>query len=412
MDMYYRHLKAHQIIIGFYLVFISLALMGNILIPYPSISLTTWLMWLCYVLSISVGTFFGGAIKLPVIKGYVSPKVVLASCVIIVSLSIVYSWWLILVKYGAISYIIANAYQIRMNNIGGVGEEFIPIYISWAGGLVYGAFALTLAYIGRSKNPRLKLLAIFLFALIFLNDVQVFGRIGMLYGIFCICGFILIFKVRKILTLRNLMICLLIFFVVVSPRIIRRGGAGLPFVGDSKSDSLPYVKYNIPVAFNEFVDAYAFYFTSFYALDEYVINQHSQYTLGLRTFTPVLRIINRISGDQYISTLDKGSNNTPYEGFNVYTVIRDFYGDFGVAWVIIFPFIIGLYFGTLFRFKGVIYDAQKIYLLGWLFYTPIYNAFSFGTFFISFIFLIGCTLICKKDILQMSHKKECVPIQF
>jgi oligosaccharide repeat unit polymerase len=406
--MYYRHLEAYQIIIAFYSIFIVLALLGKFLIPYPAVSLITWLIWICYIFSISLGAFLGRSIKLPVIKGFVPLKSTIIFCIIITSLAVIYTWLLIIAKYGAISYIIANAYSIRINTIGSAEDSFIPVYISYVASLIYASFTLILAFIGKKYNFKFVLLAIFMFVLIFLADLQTFGRIGILYGVFSIFGFLIIFKVRKILSLRNFLIFFLIFFIMTSPRIIRRGGAGLPFIDNNGNDSLSYVKYEVPVILNEFVDTYYNYFSSFYALDDYVMNQHSKCTLGWRTFTPIVRIINRFFGKSYISTIDIECSNLPTKEYNIYTVIRDFYGDFSIIGIIVLPFLIGVYFGIIFRFKSVIYDAQKIYLLGWLFYTPIYNAFSFGGFLISFIFLVVCSLVIKKNVYKSINKEKLI----
>lgn len=405
-----RAISAYRIVVAFYTVFVIIALAGNILIPYPIIGMVTWSLIIIYIFSMMMGAYLGKGIKLPYIKGILSPRSIIIFCVVAVTFAVVYSWSLLIKRYGTISYIFINAYSIRVSNIGGAGEEFIPAYISYLQSLIYAAFSLTLAYVGEIKSANMRMLAVYLFVLIFLTDLQLFGRIGMIYSIFCLGGYFLIFRPKHLLTPKNIVIFLLLFFLMLSPRLIRRGGEGLPFFSGETNDRFSFLKYNVPSAFNELIYSYSNYFSSLYALDDYIENDNQPHSLGWRTFTPIFRVYNRLSGDRYryVSTIDEPASKLPFPEYNIYTVIRDFYGDFGLVGITILPFLIGIYYGILFNFKGIFFNAQKIYFLGWLFYTPIYNAFSFGGFFISFLFLFVCGFIGKKENLRLKHNNQVV----
>lgn len=101
------------------------------------------------------------------------------------------------------------------------------------------------------------------------------------------------------------------------------------------------------------------------------------YTYGFRTFTPLVRLINRFMGMGYVSTIDEFVF-VPF-GFNVYTIVRDFFQDFGSVGISIVSFIAGVMLGICFRWRGVLHDALKILLLAWLCFSPIYNIFSSAT---------------------------------
>ncbi len=80
--------------------------------------------------------------------------------------------------------------------------------------------------------------------------------------------------------------------------------------------------------------------------------------------------------------------------------------DFGIIGIIILPFVFGTIVSYLFKYHGIYADALKIILLAWLFYTPIYNAFSFGGFLIAFVFTATLVLITDNDIVINGKKYD------
>lgn len=388
----HRKWKAHQLVLGFYFLYFLLALLGNLFISYKLISPLTLIVYIGYVTAISVGALVGGALKVPKIKlgAFLSLNAVLYVGSAIATLSVFYTWYLTLQFYGSISYMINNAFTIRTESIGG-GRQIAPVYLGYLSSLAYSLFALALAQYGNSKRRRYAVVSLLLFMLCALGDLATFGRIGVLYAIFSVIGFFLVFNVA-IFRPRNVILLLVLFVVLMLPRQIR--GSFDNFEG-TLWQIYPYLNFQLPAIFNPLISTYIYYFSSPYAFDTYLkSNLVPEYTWGLRTFTPVFRIINRFIGGEYISTIDP-MVAVPFD-FNIYTIIKDYHQDFGLIGIILLPLGSGFLLGVIFRWKGIIYDAVKIYLIAWLMYTPIFNIFSFGGFMISFVFLILVMLVCKR----------------
>ncbi len=390
----YRNWKIHHVILGFYFGYFLMTLAGNIFIQYKTISPLTLIVIIVYVIAVFSGALIGEALKIPKIKlsAFLSLDSALWLGSGIALLALLYTWYLHLQFYGSLSYMIANAFTIRSETIGG-GRQITPVYIGYLSSLAYGLFALALAMYGNLRTWRYVIAATLLFVLCALGDLVTFGRIGMLYAIFSLIGFFLIFKVA-IFRPRNIILLFVLFALLMLPRLLR--GSFDNFEGSLWS-IYPFLKIQLPVSLNPFLATYIYYFSSPYALDAYLESAGfaSQYSWGLRTFTPIVRILNRFIGVDYISTIDP-MVYIPFN-FNIYTIIRDYYQDFGLLGIVLLPLLSGISMGIIFRWKGTIYDAIKIYLIGWLFYTPIFNAFSFGGFMISFAFLIAVMLVCKRD---------------
>jgi hypothetical protein len=314
------------------------------------------------------------------------------------SLYVAYRTWALFNRYGSLEYILYNANVVRYQEIG-KETGLVAFYAGYGSSLIYGLFALCLARIGSGGGKWYKAAALYFFLLIFLNDLGTFGRNGILYAVFCIMGFFAVFRIRRLITARNILLLAVLFLVLSTPRLIRTAGGDFSVNVDAwlADYSEPYLRYPVPRITKQAVDAYINYISGIYALDDYIYaTPGGEHTLGFRTLTPVFRFYNRLVGIEYVSTIDYGARNLEFgdihSGFNVYTFIRDLYGDFGIWGVAIVPCLIGLFFGALFNCRGVGYDALKIYSMGWLLYTPVCNIFSFGGFLISFVFLLVLNL--------------------
>jgi oligosaccharide repeat unit polymerase len=389
--------KAFWIILFFYVVYILLAWAGKVIISFPDIRPLTFFIGLLYLSALLTGSFLGGFSPLKFIKivHLVRAEKALLFGTILVGGSTFLTWFIFVKHYGSIAYLLENAYAIRQENIG-QSIAIVPPLITYTNSLVYGLFALSLARFGTEPHPRHLPLTILLFLLIIFNDLYLFGRIGMLYGIFCLIGFLLVYRVGHLITFKKLLLFLLLLVILVSPRLIRRSSGLFDLQMFVPQETLEYVKVPLPPILNEVVDTYASYWSSIYALDGYLDkSETNEFSKGFRTFTPAFRIINRIMGFGYVSTIDETEERLPYH-YNIYTVIRDFYGDFGLVGLVTFPLGIGYFLGLLFQSRGLVQDALKIYMTGWLFYTPLYNAFSFGNFFISFVFLVILGMFSRK----------------
>jgi hypothetical protein len=77
----------------------------------------------------------------------------------------------------------------------------------------------------------------------------------------------------------------------------------------------------------------------------------------------------------------------PHEN-NIYTIIHDILLDFGPVGVLLLPSFFGYCLAQVLGKGNGYSEALSIFGFAWLFETPIYNIFIFGTFVISLLFLI------------------------
>ena len=91
--------------------------------------------------------------------------------------------------------------------------------------------------------------------------------------------------------------------------------------------------------------------------------------------------------------------HVPFET-NIYTIIGESYMDFGMLGIIVLSIFYGINLGYLFKYKGFYAESLKLALLAWLFYTPLYNVFSFGAYLLTFLFLVFLTIFSKKVIIN------------
>jgi len=373
----------------FYIGYFLLSVLGNLLISFRPITFFTFEMLILYGVSLILGIYMS---NIDIFKKHfisfnykISIKKLIIGISVFTTMSILFSWVYLINYYGNLEYMFLNAYTIRSNSIG-QAEGLIPVYLTYMNGLIFALFSIVLSYIGHSGNYKYKLLCVYLFLLILLSDLISFGRIGMLYAIFSIIGYYLVFK-KKLFSMQNIMLCITLFLVLSLPRLIR---GSFDNFDASIAVYLPYLKYKINAFFNPFIVNYIYYFSAPYALDYYLVNVDIPPTYGMRNFAPIYNFIYRIfDSNMHIGLIDS-SAYIPFE-YNIYTIVKDLYEDFDVVGVAVIPIFFGVYLGNLFKHSGIKFDALKIYMLGWIFYTPIYNVFSFGAFLISFFFL---NLIC------------------
>jgi oligosaccharide repeat unit polymerase len=186
----------------------------------------------------------------------------------------------------------------------------------------------------------------------------------------------------------------LLFILVASlPRVIRHGG--LAVFSSGHGDLNAAVSYNAAVAgTKEGFEDYASGLAAFSAF----FDHREEPTWGMRTFTPVWRMANRlgvIDSGNYITTIDRPSENIYPIYYNLYTLLRDLYQDFGLLGIACGAISFGFAYGRLFTVSGVTGRAITIMMTTWLLYTPFYNAFSFGTLLIPFCLLLSLAFWCR-----------------
>lgn len=369
----------------FYIAYFLIAMLGGLIIDYKPLKLIVMFIYAVYILSILIGIYLGHNINLKIInKINVSATSILNVITIISTVTVLICWWYMLEYYGSIEYIIAHSFDIRTETIGN-GISLVPTSITYLSSLQYYGIALAFVLFNIYKSKKYILHIVVLFILIVLSDLRSFGRVGILYAIFVILAFMFLYR-KKIFSLKKIASFFGLYFLLMLPRLIR---GGFDNFSSSISNYSSYFLVEIPSVFYGFVTVYIYYFSPLYAFNQLVDNNNLCY-YGMRNFAPIVNVLNRIFNfmDQRV-VLIAPSSNIPFD-YNIYHIIGELYMDFGIVGVCIFPIFFGLFIGYIFRFSGVYADSLKIMMFAWILFTPIYNVFSFGAFFIAFVFSFIC----------------------
>lgn len=383
-----RSLTAFKLLLWFHIAYLTVVVLGSFLFKFNPIGLITYLVGVTYLSYLLVGAFL--AEQLPtrsIVSAPAKPLAIdrilycLAAAVLFTTSYTVYAEIKI---YGSIAEIMLNAGEIR-SEMTGTDNSFTSPIVTYITGLGYAAYALCLARYGATKASRYPWLAAFFFLCIIVNDMTTFGRSGLIYTCFCTLGFFVVYRV-KLFTPKTIGLLLAAYVFYAAPRLIR---GGFDNFESSMSGLEQATAVNVPPALNGILVAYTYYFITPYALDRHLNSTAiERRTYGARQFAPVMNIVNRLTDTPRIVTTLEESMTIPFET-NVYTIVYDIFVDFGTLGLVALPLIFGFLLGVVFRATGEIEQALKIYLTGWIFYTPLCNAFNFGGFFLSCVLLIA-----------------------
>lgn len=378
-----------KLVLCFYIFYFIMCFIGNVIIDYNDISLYTMLTIVIFIGSLSIGIIISKSSNILDISNYKkSFKRILYIMILINTISIFYSWFITINYYGSIEYIFLHAMTIRNENIG-QSKGILPVYISYINAITTATFSIALSNLGYDNRVKNKILVSYIFILAALGDLLSFGRIGMLYCIFMIVGFVYVCN-KRILSKKNILIAAALLFTFSLPRLIRGSFDNFSSTVDTYAR---YMNMDLNPILNPFISIYIYYFSSPYALD-YFISANTYFSYGERTFAPIVNAIYRLFDiDDHIGLIDEFAA-VPFQ-YNIYTVIRDFYGDFGPFGVFIISLAVGIYIGRIFSVNGFYHNALKFFMIGWILYTPIYNPLIFGGFFISFI-LLNIFALCER----------------
>ncbi len=372
-----------KIVLLFCVIYAAASLSGNFLIDFTPLSWFAIGLLATFVFSLIGGITLGTACSRSsaVESSSALPYWVLGLGLILVVVTSGTMWFALLDQYGSFSAIWANSWNIRVSTIG-QDTALVPSYISYLNHLVYALFALSLACFKHSRKIVFLAMSAVLFGVIVASDLTQFGRIGILFAIFCIAGYFLVYQ-KKILTIRNALFAGGLLVLLMLPRMIRGSFDNFRATVDHFS---VFYRFDVPGILNIFVSVYFYYFVAPYALSEFLFqNSLADLSWGARTFTPFYNFLAKFTGQGRISLIDN-MEKIPFD-YNIFTIVRDLFGDFGIAGVLLLPFLWGILFGWVFKQTGIVADAIKIFFFAWLFYTPIFNVFSFGSFFIALCFL-------------------------
>jgi len=374
-------------LILFYLGFMVISLSGHFFFDGLALSFHAISIFTVFFIVLIAGVEFGKVLDFGKTRKIIFPKFeqLIVIMIIVQTIMIFFVWNEMIQRYGSLNYILSNASLIRAESIG-TNTSPIPVWITYIASTTQFSFALSLILIEYSKkNLKYIILAIYTFILITLLDLSAFGRIGTLYSVFTIIGFFLFFK-KRIFTLKRILLIVIAFLLMMSPRYIRGDNDAFTFTILAFA---PYLKSD----FNPFVvlllTFYMYYFSAIPAMSVHYEMPAEPLLYGERTFTPLYNVISRfLLEDDRIILIDKFVN-IPYP-VNIYSIVKDLTSDFGFWGMLVVAFLFGLILGNIFRIrhKGIIWDALRVFMFGWILYIPIYNAFSFGGFFLSFMLLL------------------------
>ncbi|MDW3167947.1 O-antigen polymerase [Vibrio sp. Y184] len=374
----------------FFFIYSTLFLSGYIIFEWKRMSIVAIFSILLFMFGILFGTYIGERVSIVFKhKVIVIREKFLFFSWLGLTICVFISMYLMLKKYGSISYIISYAFVIREEVIGGDG--FIPFYLSYINSLNQAFFAISVAVFNRYAKKRYCLL---FFMNIVFCDLLSFGRVGTLFALFIIIGNIFFIKGFKIFNFKTFFYAIAAFFILNISRIIRGGEAGF---STSILGLQPYLKFDMPVWTYGLLSNYVYFFSSPIAFSEYIDNsERFDSEFGQRLFTPIYNIVLRIIGEQRINTIDPFVN-IPYST-NIYTVLRDIYADIGVFGVLPLAMIFGFVFGYLYNAKTVFRESIFLMLMSCLMFFPLYNPLSFGMFLISILFLFFISFIFRLNL--------------
>ncbi|WP_338232019.1 oligosaccharide repeat unit polymerase, partial [Escherichia coli] len=150
------------------------------------------------------------------------------------------------------------------------------------------------------------------------------------------------FPLSKIFNKKTFLLFIVVIALVNAPRIIRGGGdLFLASVDDKiKSINVPVNIYTAGPIIN-----YIYYFSSPYSFNQWMEKDFNttEFTYGSRTFTPFYNILSKLYGNERVVIIDENAY-IPFR-HNIFSVVKDYYSDFGFWGVILIPFTIGLICG-------------------------------------------------------------------
>ncbi|PXV63072.1 oligosaccharide repeat unit polymerase [Halanaerobium congolense] len=296
--------------------------------------------------------------------------------------SIIIKWIVLINNFGSLTFIINHANHVRYQLIGSnnLNFPFYYRYIAYLSSLSIIAAVFSSFYVifisSKVITPYLSLI------ILLLNDLVTFGRINIIWGsLFFVSAFIIsvylgINKINYKTILKYIIIVVVVFLIINLPRQIRSNGVGLIS--------------NISDTFKSY---YIYATGGFTAFSEYLRTAKSSTTNGWAFFNPFMRFFERLG---IIKSIDFSYIydfiDIPFR-FNVFTILRDIYSDFGIIGIILIPYILGgfstyICFSLKYKFK-LTTILMLIYIYMSIIFSVIYNPFSMGVNIIG----LGGTLI-------------------
>lgn len=380
-------------LVVFYLGYTFVSVAGYFFIDQRCFSLYAVLLFITAFLSITIASYFGQKSKPFIFKICTVRKINdkwYILCYLFLLVFIIFSW-ILNINYWGLSIIFEQANVVRDEVIGGNGV--IPASIGYINALNHAFFTIVVVKAFVTKKNLFKVLVVLCILNILAIDLISFGRIGVVYAVFILVAAAIYFNPLILINKKSIVGLIFLLIIISVPRLIR--GAGDNFDSTISKYSSTFI-YKPPEYLNVLVSTYFYYFTSPVAFSELIENQSGyNNTYGYRFFSPIYNIYYKINNEDRPNTIDKPVY-VPYET-NIFSILKDIMTDFGWIGFFIVPSIFGFFLGMYSKIDKCKIQYLTVYMLAIVLFSPLYNPLSFGSFFISFVFLFINTMIHNEE---------------
>lgn len=359
------------------------------LLPYPDLSFTSW-----FFLFLSTLAFVSGILTILIavsLNSETAPqrmetsildmpifsyggKILKYSAIFFSFVGLfvaLHRWYIMINIFGSIPSVFLNAAWVYRINVKGEIKEFIPILPSF----VYVGVFLSAIY--TAFKGKFSFLSFFPILCIILKELTYFGRGEML---FATLEFIFTFSLmRNVLkqeknipfkfSKKNAIISfiLLMSIVIVAASVVR-SSRGVKENIRGASEELRQLEENMILT----PSVYFYLSSDLGVLNQYLFYNNEDSKFGENTFRGVYYLLSKLKIVEEPQFFQKGYF-IPFWS-NTGTYLREIHADFGIAGVVILPFLLGLICTWLF-FKFIY--QKSLFLLVFLVYLYIILAFSF-----------------------------------
>jgi len=314
-------------------------------------------------------------------------------------------WQVLIDKYGSISGVFLNALTIYRSRIAESGIEGV---IPYTGFLSFSGVFLSGVYVAYKR--KVGLISLLPFIAVILNQIAVFGRAGILFAFFL---FIAVFSLSRhyfsgnsLIEKRRNKLSVIITLVIVVSLAVASAGLIRSFRHTVESyGASSQTLEDLRGGFFITPSLYLYASSHVGVLNAYLQNDFDEdKMLGETTFQPFYNFLSKLEWVEHPTFYEKGYLIPMWT--NTGTYLRDLFGDFGVAGILVIPFLLGL-ITSIFWFK--FFEEGKMWQLLILTFLFVVIMFSFlviyskfANFLLSFCFLALLIPFLEKLVLRYS----------
>lgn len=359
------------------------------LLPYPDLSFTSWFFlflstfaFIFGILTILFAKSLNNEVRTQTLRTTIldmpifsdGGKILKYSAIFfsLVGLFVALHRWYIMINiFGSIPSVFINAAWVYRINVKGEIKEFIPILPSF----VYVGIFLSAIY--TAYKGRFSFLSFFPIFCIILKELTYFGRGEMLFATFEF--FFTFFLMRNILkqeinvpfkfSKKNAIISIILLLsLVIAAASVVRSSRGVKENIRGASEELRQLEENMILT----PSVYFYLSSDLGVLNQYLFYNNEDSKFGENTFRGVYYLLSKLNIVEEPQFFQKGYFIPMWS--NTGTYLREIHADFGIAGVIILPFLLGL-ICTWLWFKFI--HQKSLFSLIFLVYLYIVLAFSF-----------------------------------